>query len=277
MENFDHQQQGNVKEKQFYLLHLDTPRIIIVASVIIGLVVISFLMGMNFIGDNGSAKQLASDKMLFNEKGGTNFLNEDIPSPPHGELDKKPFDDKLVLGDEPESDDKKNNKIIAKGSDKSTGKTASSDMLSSDEINEIIPPIPEEKKEPVKNKYAGEKKKSDVRKVVRKRKAPKKQVAKKKRRKSRVIEVSDNTGGKARIRSGYAIQIASFDTHTRAKREMKRLHGMKYDAYIESSRVSGKKYYRVRVGTISNRKKAIRLLNEIQDKERYKNSYMIKE
>ena len=81
MENFDHQHQENMKEKQFYLLHLDTPRIIIVSSVIIGLIVISFLMGMNFIGGDSSSQQIAANNSFKSMDKNANLLDESIPSP----------------------------------------------------------------------------------------------------------------------------------------------------------------------------------------------------
>jgi len=271
MENFDHQQQGNVREKQFYLLHLDTPRIIIVSSVIIGLIVISFLMGMNFIGDNENSQQIAATKTFGTEKS-ANLLDESIPSPPHENLDKNPFEEKILPGDEKSQVALKD----LKKEEKAGEKTASADVLSSEEINEIIPPLPEEKKRIAKKKKVVKKKKKSSR-VARKKKSSKKRVAKKKKRRGRVIEVSDNTFRRTKSRSGYAVQVCSFDTKNKAKREAGRLRKMNYDTYIENSRVSGKRYYRVRVGPVSSKKKAIRLLNDIQGIDRYRASYMIKE
>ncbi len=279
MEHFDNQQQGNVREKQFYLLHLDTPRIIIVASVIIGLVVISFLMGMNFINDSTGGKKVAAEGTLLDQKGGEKLmLNENIPGPPHSDLDKKPFDDKLVLGGESESEQKKKEKDQPERKDKSSDKIAKADTLSSDEINEIIPPIPEEKKKPKKKHRIVKKKKSKAKKIVQKKRRPSRKIVRKKKRRSRVVEVSDTSRSRYhRRRSGYAIQIASFDTRSKAKKEVRRLQKRKYDAYIENTRVSGKRFYRVRIGTIKNRSKAVRLLNEVQGIHRYRESYMIKE
>ncbi len=47
MEHFEEFHQKGVKEKNMYTVNLDTPRIIIVASVAIGVIIISFLLGMN--------------------------------------------------------------------------------------------------------------------------------------------------------------------------------------------------------------------------------------
>ena len=270
MENFDHQQQGNMREKQFYLLHLDTPRIIIVSSVIIGLIVISFLMGMNFIGDDSSSQQIAATKTFGTERS-VNLLDESIPSPPHENLDKNPFEDKILPGDEKDSIVLKDKKKEEKAGEK----TASADVLSSEEINEIIPPLPEEKKIVKKKKVVKRKNKSS--RVVAKKKSSKRRVAKKKKRSGRVIEVSDNTFRRTKSRSGYAVQVCSFDTKNKAKREAGRLRKMNYDTYIENSRVGGKRYYRVRIGPVSSKKKAVRLLNDIQGIDRYRASYMIKE
>lgn len=272
MENFDHQQQDNMREKQFYLLHLDTPRIIIVSSVIIGLIVISFLMGMNFIGDNGDSQQIAATKTFGTEERSANLLDESIPSPPHENLDKNPFEDKIIAGDEKTPVALKDKKKEKKAGEK----IASADVLSSEDINEIIPPLPEEKKTIAKKKKIVKKKKKSTR-VVRKKKSSRKRVAKKKKRRGRVIEVSDNTFRRTKSRSGYAIQVCSFDTKNKAKREAGRLRKMNYDTYIQNSRVSGKRYYRVRIGPVSSKKKAVRLLNDMQGIDRYSASYMIKE
>jgi high-affinity K+ transport system ATPase subunit B len=72
MEDFATKEQKGIKEKSIYILHLDTPRIIILSSVIIGLVIIAALIGMNinkqdqrenesFAHDNAVLDNLAVD------------------------------------------------------------------------------------------------------------------------------------------------------------------------------------------------------------------------
>ena len=50
--NIPHQK---VKEKSVYMLHLDAARIILISAAVIGIIIVSFLLGMNFIkgGDAG--------------------------------------------------------------------------------------------------------------------------------------------------------------------------------------------------------------------------------
>ena len=72
MEDFATKEQKGIKEKSIYILHLDTPRIIILTSVIIGLVIIAALIGMNinkqdqkdnesFAHDNAVLENLTTD------------------------------------------------------------------------------------------------------------------------------------------------------------------------------------------------------------------------
>jgi hypothetical protein len=52
--------QAPVREKNMYLLHLDTTRIIILSAILVAVVAVSFLLGMNFTGDD-TAKTASSD------------------------------------------------------------------------------------------------------------------------------------------------------------------------------------------------------------------------
>ena len=57
MEQFDIPHQ-RIKEKSVYLLHLDAARIILISSAIIGIIIVSFLLGMRFIRGGDGAKTL---------------------------------------------------------------------------------------------------------------------------------------------------------------------------------------------------------------------------
>ncbi len=67
MEHFDERTPNRTREKNVYLLHLDAPRIIIISCVLIGVLIISFLCGMNYsTDDRQDNRSLARNEMLFN-------------------------------------------------------------------------------------------------------------------------------------------------------------------------------------------------------------------
>jgi len=76
---------------------------------------------------------------------------------------------------------------------------------------------------------------------------------------------------------GYSIQIGSYDTNDKAKAEISSLKKMNYDAFLDKAVVNGKNYYRVKIGPISAKGKAIDMLREIQETSKYSESYLVKE
>jgi len=74
MENFDFNEKPVAKEKNVFLLHLDIPRIILICAVLIGIVVTTFLLGMNF----------SENKVVSN----TALVSPDIPNDTLAQLDK---------------------------------------------------------------------------------------------------------------------------------------------------------------------------------------------
>jgi len=131
--------------------------------------------------------------------------------------------------------------------------------------------VPPKKIEPEKKSSAPKKSK----KIARSEK-PKKTTQKKKK----VVEVSSTHKKPVHkaIPSGqYVIQVASFDTSSKASSEVGRLKRLRFDAFIDRAKVSGKTYYRVRIGPIPSKTRAISMLNNIQDMERYRTSYMVQE
>jgi len=109
----------------------------------------------------------------------------------------------------------------------------------------------------------------------------KKKVRKEKTRKKNIVEVSSDNEKFYKKDSSrkklFAIQVVSHDTKVKALNEIKKLKKLNYKAFIENSVVNGRKYFRVRIGPIASKQKALRTLNEIQNLNRYEESYMIKE
>lgn len=277
MENFDENNHNRMKERNVYLLHLDTPRIIIISSVIIGLVLVAFLFGMNMKKKNNTVSDIASlnDPFLqapLDEKNKNVILE--------GKLD-MPLADKDLALNLPENSaiqkmDEKN--IVQYDNKKQVSEPglkepSAVDVINSDTINQIIPPAKAVTR-PANNKIVKKTKKKSVRKRAKVNKKSKKS------RKKRVVEVvshnKDSQSYKS-SRTGYSIQIASLDKRNKANRERRNLKRMEYDAHIDSTKVNGKKYYRVRIGPIYSKRQAIKILNDLQEDSRYEGSYMIKE
>ncbi len=273
MEHFE-QDKGRVREKSVYLLHLDTPRIIIISSVVIGVIVVSFLLGMNFI-KKGDAEAVTADNMMVQEKSDF-FQTNNIPAPPSDDdslfsAEKNPVNEKIPA--------KETNTILAE-----TESKVKPDVFNSENINEIITPAVKETK-PAKKINVVSVEPSE-KKAVKKTVKRKKQVSrvairpvKKKhvKKQQRVVPVVAEK--KKHIKNGphYAVQVASYDKHSTAMNEIDRLKKEKYSAYISNTMVGSTRFYRVRIGPVSSKKNALSLLKEVNKDSRYKDSYMIKE
>ncbi|HPS57357.1 MAG TPA: SPOR domain-containing protein [Spirochaetota bacterium] len=274
MENFDPRPQ-EVKEKSFYVLNLDTPRIIILTSVVIGIIAAAFLFGMSFMkGDNSQSRELASGGMQFDESTGNDLLNKEIPPVPEDMASDTAMTDKGT------TDDLKSDLVIPGGTE--TGKTETiasdtkndkEDVLKNENIKEIIPAV-NKKKSSSKNDRTASTKQKD--------KASSKKIAdniKKKdasRGKSRIYEVSRDEDVK-RGYDSYSVQVASYDTLAKAENEKSSLRSKSYDAYIDRANVNGRNYFRVKIGPVASKSKAGELLDEIQSESRYSGSYIVKD
>lgn len=299
MENFEGNQ-DKVREKSVYMLHLDTPRMVILGSVVLGLIVVAFLFGMNFIKDDSgaAAAQTASSDMLTPESSGLSAFNQNIPAPPHSgtEVDSDsplPADSDAVnsgTAEEKAADDKQLADSSAAKTEKSDDlKTADAkpvkeakDVLTEDNLKEIIPPAGAKKLAETKKKSSAvhrnsaKKKKIASRRHVKHRSTRKKSVAVHKKR-SRVVPVVHNETGYRNTRSGFAIQVVSYDSRSKAVHEMDKLRKMHYSAYMDPTSVEGRRFFRVRIGPLSSKSKALSLLREVQGIDRYSGSYMVKE
>lgn len=273
MENFDERGQQRIKEKNVYLLHLDAPRIIIIVSVFIGIMVLSFLIGMNMDKQREITDEIFSKKdPLIDLPMGDNSKERNLFD---NSISDTPLENGIALNT-PDNNPSKNKDMILKGTDrnregstiKDSGDTA--DLLTNDNIKEIIPPVKEVNKIAQKDTVKAAEKKGDIRKKEQRQRV---------QRKKRVIEVSSGKKRDALHSHGknFSIQVASYDRKSNAQSEIHTLKGMRYDAYIDKKVIRGRKYYRVRIGPILSKKKAIRMLNEVQEIDRYEDSYLIKE
>lgn len=283
MENFDPKPRG-VKEKNLYILHLDTPRIIIIGSVIIGIITAAFLFGMSFMKDSKSgSKDFAVSGMNFHDEKTADILKSEIPPVPSEGADEGNIDDKISGGEEPKD------QLAAKetpgksemASVKDAVKHEKGDILTNENIREIIPPVEKHKAASGTGKIAKTEKKADRKKESHKAVAAKDRKDSNEKHetqagKSKIYEVSRDVNEKKSYNS-FAVQVASYDTMSRAEQEKNLLKSKRYDAYIDKSMVNGKNYFRVRIGPVASSKKAYELLTEIQKDSRYAASYMVRE
>ncbi len=288
MENFDPKPNA-VKEKNLYIVHLDTPRIIILTSVVIGIIAAAFLFGMSFMKDDKpGSKELTVSGMNFDDNKTADMIGADIPPIPTETVEEGVTGDKITA-----LDDNKTNSVVkeenkaAQGNEiitaKADIKNTKGDVLTNENIKEIIPPASKNKSSKKSDKIVKNDKKSDQkntqnnsRKIAAKDKKKSDENHDLTNRKNRIYEVSNDVREKKSFDS-YAVQVASFDTLSKAEHEKSILKSKRFDAYIDKSLVNGKNYFRVRIGPLSSSKKAYDLLNDVQSDSRYASSYMVKE
>ncbi|PKL17661.1 MAG: hypothetical protein CVV49_09980 [Spirochaetae bacterium HGW-Spirochaetae-5] len=285
MENFDPKPNA-VKEKNLYIVHLDTPRIIILSSVVIGIITAAFLFGMSFMKeDKPGSKEFTISGMNFDDSKTADMLGADIPPIPGEGFVEGAADDKIAAVDE----NKNNTAIIDESSSTKSSEIAAgnaeighakSDILTNENIKEIIPPAGNKSKIVSKTekvvKHDKKIESSNTKKIAAKDNKKTDVKHDSSNSKSRVYEVSRNVDEKKSYDS-YAVQVASYGTLSQAEHEKALLKSKRFDAYIDKGVVNGKNYFRVRIGPVSSSKKAYDLLNDVQSDSRYAASYMVKE
>jgi cell division septation protein DedD len=283
MENFDPRPNA-VKEKNLYIVHLDTPRIIILSSVIIGIITASFLLGMTFMKDDRrDPVNLTNSSMNFDENRAADILRSDIPPMPIEGDDYSSIEDKIASTDENKSnvsvnsvnmEENKTSHVNTTVSGRDEIKHDKGDILTNANIKEIIPPAAEKDRPVKQEKKIAKNIRDDNKKVA--SQDNKKHDAKRDNvnEKSKVYGVSRNVDGK-KNNGSFSVQVASYDTVSRAEHERSVLKSKKFDAYIDKGLVNGKNYFRLRVGPVSSSKEAYSLLNELQSDSRYSESYIV--
>lgn len=279
MEDFTKIEKKKIKEKNLYILHLDTPRIIIISSVLVGLIIISLLIGMHInkkraINNNALSEEDAIlDTIIADNNKKGDPINDIIESPIENGFDlKNPLEGNNYKSSlsSVKDDLLKNSNVKKYGlttEDESDKKANAADILTHENIESIIHPP----KKIAKPRQKGSGKKREKKYTQKKHKKKKEQ---------RTVEVASRGKKFARPetnRSYYAIQVASYNKKYKAQAEITRLGNMRYDAYLDSTDVRGRTFYRVRIGPIFSKRKALRLLDEIQYNERYEESYMVRE
>ena len=75
----------------------------------------------------------------------------------------------------------------------------------------------------------------------------------------------------------YVLHVASFDKLVAAKKEVSALKSLKYDAFTDKTAIKGKTFFRVRIGPVAVKEKAIQMMNELQNNDRYAECFVVKE
>lgn len=282
MEHFDDMQTNRTREKSVYLLHLDTPRIIIIACALVGILIIAFLIGMNFSGEERTERHVAAgNEALFaplpdepaRENGEIHAMDRtnDAETSDKTAADHAPTpvvpDQKAsntVMPSPPKESPASAEKAVAQKSDKE-----GRDLLTQESTGEIIPP----------SKAASQDKKSKTPHAVSRNKKNTESPAREaKRKQHKTVEVASKAVHNERIaREGFSVQVAAYSSRAKALEEVSRLKEHRYDPFIENTRLNGKNLFRVKIGPLSNRKEAVKILEELKEMNRYEHSYITSE
>ncbi len=253
MEHFEERNQ-NIKEKSVYSLHLDTPRIILISAAVIGVIAASFLIGMNFIKKTDN-RDIAKNEAIFDTAKDNDLFSEKHAAPlDSGKNEVKPFDT------DP-------GKIDLKKSD-------TSGVITSDNFKEPVAPIADiekiDKKKTAKNK--------ETKKIVKKEKKTEKiKPVKNKKEKTSIVEVADAEDEPKLLTGKFMIQVASYDEKSRAETELLSLKDMDLKAHINRKKINGKDFFRLHIGPIASKDKALKIMNEMQSNPRYSDSFLVRE
>jgi cell division septation protein DedD len=262
------QLEPKVKEKSVYLLHLDGPRILILSAIVIGLLSVAFLVGMKLVGDEKTETVTAQNDSILDQQGSL---------PPIDSLDpaKAPLPDLQPAQTQPLQPAQvipQDSVVPQSSAMQQSSKKADSDALSTGS-HEIIPAS--------KKVSTSDAKKTSKSKTASNSKKSKKSRTSNKSDKKNVVEVSDSkitndpTGKK--LVHGFFVQLASFDKADKAKNEVTKLKDLDYDAHYDKKEVNGKEFFRVRIGPIATKEKALDMLDEIQENTKYEDSFIIHE
>ena len=261
MEQFDQQQKNlNVKEKSMYLLHLDGARILILSAITIGLLTIAFLVGMKITGET-SKDTLASQDVLSDQiQPAANSVPSDASKNEIPDLSAQTDVNTMPSTPSAAPAPSLPDLSIAKNNVPQKMK----DVTVAEEEHIAIPPAREvAKTEKISAKKAH--KKADKRETFKK--------------KTNVVEVSSEISAKTEKHSKamYLLQVASFDKLDVAKKEVSSLKLQKYDAFMDKTSIKGKTFFRVRIGPVAVKDKAVQMMNELQNNDRYAECFIVKE
>ncbi len=277
MENFEPIEEPKVREKNIYLLHLDKARIAILSSIIIGIIAISFLIGMKLTKTDKTDKDLFTTNNFNTTPMNTTTDINDL-------FEQKPAENAI----QPDGTTVAVNNMNTAATEEIPVKKAANDVLVADNINVVSPVKTNSDTVTVKsvapkstakntNKQAAVNNKTAVAKntaVVSKEIKPKNVAVSAKIINQKAV---NTVTYQEKVTGGFSVQVASYDNYARAKQECDLLKNERFKTYIDDASVNGTNYYRVRIGPFSERLDASTILDRLQQNNKYIESYIIKE
>lgn len=270
MENFNDsfQQERTVKkpvrEKSIYSLNLDGPRIAILCLVIAAIVAVTFLIGMKFSEDESIQLPQTADVSAGSEFQETNSLNA-LPGETSPEA-------ALMNNTTPET-------AVQTVKDPLFSGTASNSAADSQKIDESALTAKTTETPVLSSKPRTASKTKSSKAVASSKKISADKNSKVKPAFASIGKKNSGTHSftKTPVRSGFAVQVASFDSYSKAKAEVSKLKSMQFDAFVDKTSVNGQLFFRVKIGPVADKSEATDILERIQENSRYSESYIIKE
>jgi len=268
MENFNEsfQQQKplrkEVKEKSIYSLNLDGTRIAILCFIVVAIVAVTFLIGMK-ISDDDSVK-LPETATVATDSG---FISGDPLSTIPDEVPSSGTQTELSAKETGVQSVKDplfaENQNVKSDLDEKEEKTILSAKTNETPVRSSKPKIASKNKK--NNKIASSKKHEST--------------VKNTNIKPAFASVNrKNPEERVSVAKGkFAVQVAAFDTLSKAKSEVAYLKSLHFDAYIDKTNVDGQMYFRVKIGRLSTKSEASDLLDKVQEESRYSESFIVKE
>lgn len=241
-----------VKEKSIYSLNLDGTRIAILSCIIIAVVAVTFLIGMKF--SSSADESVPATVPALADLGTGNGMTEadplGLPETNTATMNQPQTVQDPLFNEAPSQTD--------------TALTAKTEP----EVKHVAPkPSTKVAKKSASKKHA----------------EPKSAVAMKKSSSGSQSAIRPafasvrDTGRTASHSGGFAVQVASFDSLSKAKTEVAQLQNLDFDAYIDRTEVNGITYFRVRIGPMNTKAQANAILDKVILENRYSQSYIVKD
>ncbi len=248
MENYTNTQTpGLGREKSVYLVHLDNVRIVILSCMLLGVIAVSFLIGMHLSGSSGddiySDTVIRSSSVDASAAVPATAAGEDILAKEGSALPAAPGEEKLSAGD-----------LLATAQPGTTVQSPA--PLVTKPIDSVTPKPSAAAPKPAQPKAASVKKTETA-------------------DKPKTVAVSAPQPAAESAKAGYSVQIASFDSRDKAMIEFNHLQRLSYQPYIDKADVNGKTFFRVKIGPIATKSAAIETMNELQSTDKYKDSFIV--
>lgn len=247
MENYTNSQPTGIeREKSVYLVHLDNVRIVILASMLIGVVAVSFLIGMHLSGS--ASDDIYSDAAIRTPS----LAIADATAAAEDPLAK----DTAAAAQVPGESQISANDLLATVANTPAPAVAQSAPVANRTVDAVVPKASTAPKPAAAPRVAKTEKKEVV-------------------EKPKTVAASAPAPSVESVKPGYSVQIASFDSRDKAMVEVSRLQRLSYQPYIDRADVKGKTYFRVKVGPLVSKSAAIETMNELQATEKYKDSFIV--